>query len=257
MIAEGPEESMKIGNHYYGDPTAIKRGTEMKNEVPEDESSSDTDWVQSQQGIYQDVDNDFQSTSYNDESSQSAKSVDDYDKGFQYGGNREKFDEAIENAVLKSEFYGNLDNDKKKRKKRSSRLNGYGNSIASDDLSPEEVLELLNLYEGERQKPEMDIGNFDQDHAVWLDVPVRPGPVVPNTSNLGPSYSLDRTPMDYERSKWLENKNKRFMVAKKKNDPTREIRYLTGPAKHDYYFLSQLLNNRREANVPVFHRYVL
>ncbi|XP_044759112.1 uncharacterized protein LOC123316902 [Coccinella septempunctata] len=257
IAAEEPEESLGIGNHYYGNPTAIKRGTEMKNEAADDESSDDNDWSPSEQAIYQNVDNDFQSTVYNDESSQSANDMDDYDKGLQYG-NREKFDEAIENAVLKSEFYGNLEGDKKKRKKRNSRQYSFGNSAASDDLSPEEVLDLLTLYESERQKPEDTLSNLEQDNSIWLDVPVRPGAILPSSSNFGPAYHLDRSPSNFEKSRWSDTRNnKRFMVAKKRNDPTREIRYINGPTKHDYYFLSQLLNNRRETNVPVFHRYVL
>lgn len=92
----------------------------MKNEAIDDESPNDNDWAPNEQGIYQNVDDDFQSTVYNEESLQSTKNVDDYDKGFQYGPDRDKLDEAIENAVLMSEYNRNLDSDKKKRKKRNS-----------------------------------------------------------------------------------------------------------------------------------------
>lgn len=34
------------------------------------------------------------------------KTVGEYEKGFRYGANKDKLDEALENAVLKSELYG-------------------------------------------------------------------------------------------------------------------------------------------------------
>lgn len=34
------------------------------------------------------------------------KTLSDYEKGFQYGTNKDKLDEQMENAILKSELYG-------------------------------------------------------------------------------------------------------------------------------------------------------
>lgn len=34
------------------------------------------------------------------------KSIAEYEKGYRYGTNKDKLDEALENAVLKSELYG-------------------------------------------------------------------------------------------------------------------------------------------------------
>ncbi|KAK9883377.1 hypothetical protein WA026_001549 [Henosepilachna vigintioctopunctata] len=253
---QSPEENLKNGNHYYFNPSAIKRGA--------------ADWSPEEQNLYEPTDNDFQSSLYTDENSQDGKTLNEYEKGFQYGTNKEKLDEALENAVLKSEIYGGspssinryryLENDKKKRRKRDSRKSNYGNRATSDDLTPEEVLALLALYENERQpyqKPVEDLNDLEQDSDTWLDVPVRPHPELPTPSELGPAYLMDQNIPVFERSRWVENKDKRFMVSKRRNDPTRELRYLTGPSKHDYYTLSQLLSNQREANVPVFHRYIL
>lgn len=63
-----------------------------------------------------------------------------------------------------------------------------------------------------------------------------------------------------KRSQWggiADSKKKRFMVARKRSDPTHELRYLNGPNKNDFYTLSQLLSYQREPNVPLHHRLVL
>lgn len=99
----------------------------------------------------------------------------------------------------------------------------------------------------------------DDDEETWLDTPIYPH--VNTHSNSIPSSYYYEKPQSYEKhSQWndvAEAKKKRFMVARKKNDPTRELRYLNGPNVNDYYTLSQLLGNQRDPNVPVYHRHVL
>lgn len=48
------------------------------------------------------------SSLYNDDETArlNDKSISEYEKGFRYGTNRDKLNEALENAVLKSELYG-------------------------------------------------------------------------------------------------------------------------------------------------------
>lgn len=49
----------------------------------------------------------LQSSLYNNDDGQfDDKSIAEYEKGFRYGTNKDKLDEALENAVLKSELYG-------------------------------------------------------------------------------------------------------------------------------------------------------
>lgn len=127
------------------------------------------------------------------------------------------------------------------------------------ELTPEDILTILTLYENDRQhpptgyrtswqrfEPSLDLdgdreeNDIDQDEESWLDTPVYPHA----SSQFNPGY-------------FYEDKKKRFMVARKRNDPTRELRYLNGPNKNDFYTLSQLLSSQREPNVPVYHRVVL
>lgn len=102
--------------------------------------------------------------------------------------------------------------------------------------------------------------NFEEDdEGTWLDSPVYPH-ANSHTNSFSSNYYYER-PQAYEKhNQWngiTESKKKRFMVARKKNDPTRELRYLNGPNVNDYYTLSQLLGNQREPNVPVYHRHIL
>lgn len=146
------------------------------------------------------------------------------------------------------------------------------------ELTPEEVLALLSLYESSRpsqQQQQQQYGdnmahvyrfdkNFDQqfdddsdETENWLN-----NPVLPHANSLGndigPNYYA--TP-----SKWGPfsdvDRPKRFMVSKRRssNDPTKELRILNGPNRNDFYTLSQLLSNQREPtnNVPLYHRLVL
>nr|XP_023017557.1 uncharacterized protein LOC111506660 [Leptinotarsa decemlineata] len=152
------------------------------------------------------------------------------------------------------------------------------------DLSPEEILTLLSLYENNhpRQQPstenyrypwnrfepnlDLDINqddSQDQDGENWLDNPVYPHATA-FEKDLGPKYMYEPSgPQVFEnKEKWRgfggDSRNKRFMVAKKRNvDPTHELRYINGPNKNDFYTLSQLLSNQREPNLPVYHRLIL
>lgn len=140
---------------------------------------------------------------------------------------------------------------------------------------------LLNLWENKwhnsqddykptwyRYEPNLDLDDnadneVEQDDEDWLDIPV----VYPHASNrinkLPNEFAQENPNYIYEdkRGQWgrfSENKKKRFMVSRKRNDPTRELRYLNGPAsRNDFYTLSQLLATSNEPNVPVYHRMVL
>lgn len=129
------------------------------------------------------------------------------------------------------------------------------------ELSPEEVLALLSLYESSRpsqQQYEAPSSGYYRDEDTdetenWLNAPV-----IPHASDIGPNYMYNSGPTE----KWgsfmdAGQRPKRFMVAKKRMDPTRELRHLNGPNRNDFYTLSQLLNNQHEPNVPVYHRLVL
>lgn len=149
------------------------------------------------------------------------------------------------------------------------------------ELSPEDILTLLTLYENERQRNppnyrnswqrfepsyEMEADNADndleQDDENWLDGPIYPHASA-HTKPIPSSYYYEDKPQVYDkRGQWgsfTDNKKKRFMVARKRNDPTRELHYLTGPVqdRNDFYTLAQLLSQQREPNVPLYHRLVL
>ncbi|XP_008196925.2 prohormone-2 [Tribolium castaneum] len=266
---------LNVGEHgrevpYYSKPTAIKRGANnLKNPSPEQQSLSD--WEQ-EQSLYQNPDSlaDIQSSLYNAENPFDDKTIAEYEKGFHYGTNKEKLDEALENAVLKSELYGDPaplnqyryygNDDQRRRKRRDARKIRLDSRMKREvDLTPDEILTILTLYENERNgyrpwglEPEPSGDNLEEEEN-WLDAPVYPHATGHN--DLAPSYLMDE-----KRGRWggfADSRKKRFMVAKKRNDPTRELRYLNGPNKNDYYTLSQLLSNQREPNVPLYHRLVL
>ena len=132
------------------------------------------------------------------------------------------------------------------------------------DLTPEEILTILTLYENERQsgyrpwpmegEPQADEIEEEEN---WMDAPVYPHATGHN--DVASGYMYDEKAFE-KRGRWggfADARKKRFMVAKKRNDPTRELRFLNGPNKNDYYTLSQLLSNQREPNVPLYHRLVL
>lgn len=159
------------------------------------------------------------------------------------------------------------------------------------EFSPEDILTLLTLWENERQRNPSSIRNnnwqrfnpsssssaydfdgntidvgdndIDENEENWLDAPVYPH-VSGHDKTIGPNYYYDDKQQLYEkRGQWgsfNDNKKKRFMVARKRNDPTRELHYLTsGPVqdRNDFYTLAQLLSQQREPNVPIYHRLVL
>lgn len=102
---------------------------------------------------------------------------------------------------------------------------------------------------------------IDDDDENWLDAPVYPH-VSGHSKTISPNYYYDDKQSYDKRGQWgpYSDKKKRFMVARKRNDPTRELHYLTGPVqdRNDFYTLAQLLSSQqREPNVPLYHRLVL
>lgn len=71
---------------------------------------------------------------YNGDADFADKTIGDYEKAFGYGTSKEKLDEAIENAVLKSElyggpasigqygYYGSVADERKRRRRNAKRL---------------------------------------------------------------------------------------------------------------------------------------
>lgn len=133
------------------------------------------------------------------------------------------------------------------------------------------------------------IDNFDNDmddnDENWLDAPVYPHVVSGHDKTMNTNYYYDDKPHQQQQQQlydkrvgqwgsFIDNKKKRFMVARKRNDPTRELHYLTGGSlpsqtatlqsssplqdRNDFYTLAQLLSQQREQpNVPIYHRIVL
>lgn len=88
--------------------TASKRGLKEPNLDEENVN----EWEQTRRSSLNNFDNISPSSLYNIENGDSNgdgfddKTVAEYEKGFHYGINKDRLDEAIENAVLKSEIYG-------------------------------------------------------------------------------------------------------------------------------------------------------
>lgn len=254
-------ENQKDDDNRYGNPSAIKRGTGANVENDGSETENDS-WNPDDQNIFQNI-NSLQPSLYNSEDNPYADKV---LSEYAYDTNRDKLDEALENAVLKSELYGEpainqyryYGDNRKRRRRNASRKKRR--TVTDLDLSPEEILTLLALYES-KQRPHYQ--NYedvrDDDEAdEWYNSPVYPHSGRIN-QETGPSYYYDQSQYSGKQD-WNsipEVKSKRFMVAKRRMDPTREIRYLNGPTKNDFYTLSQLLSNQREPNVPVYQRYIL
>ncbi|XP_017774108.1 PREDICTED: prohormone-2-like [Nicrophorus vespilloides] len=277
-------------SHGESRPTAVKRGLNLKNgQLP-----LLTEWDQQRFRFPSEEEPFAASPLYTSEDELgNDKTVAEYEKGFRYGVNKDKLDEALENAILKSELYGEpaavnqyryygMEGDKK-RKRRNAQKTRMDNRYKREvDLSPEDILAILTLWENERQhgppanfhpswqrfdnfdmdsisgdKNEPEIEQNDED---WLDSPVYPH-ISEHLSPMNPNYYYDSKPQVYEKRRmWGEypDKKKRFMVAKKSNDPTREIRFLNGPTRNNYYTLSELLGAaQQEQNVPLYQRYVL
>lgn len=132
------------------------------------------------------------------------------------------------------------------------------------------MLTILTLLDQEHQRPRAtwrdsslendrsDESEFGEEDENWLNTPVYPH-VTTHPKPMSPNYYYEKEPQVYDK-RWGgfgENKKKRFMVARKRSDPTRELRYLAGPGTNDYYALSQLLNSQREPNVPLYRRMML
>lgn len=137
------------------------------------------------------------------------------------------------------------------------------------DLSPEDVLTILSLWEAERQRPSgyqtwqsFDPGldsnkdNRDEDPSDAYDERWLDSPVYPHASQSSPAKYYYDKPQVFAGGKYGENK-KRFMVTRKRNDPTRELRLLNGPNVNDYYTLTQIMANQRDPTIPLYHRRVL
>ncbi|XP_065163581.1 prohormone-2 isoform X1 [Atheta coriaria] len=285
---EKPLESQK--EYFY--PTAIKRGGGglKTNQLP-----LLTEWDQ-QRYREQAAAEDLPVSLYSPLDELDDKSVSDYEKGYRYATNRDKLDEALENAILKSELYGEptalnqyryYEDDDRKRKRRNASTTAKKAAARTQqarritnrlkretDLSPEDILAILTLWENERlsglntqnRRPwqpnyESDYSDFSQDSDEdWLDAPVYPHASDEHMTPPSPNYYYDVAPQYAEkRGRWggfTENRRKRFMVAKKRADPTRELRYLNGPSRNDYYALSEFLANQRDAaDGPLYQRY--
>lgn len=158
------------------------------------------------------------------------------------------------------------------------------------ELSPEEILTLLSLWDEDRLRqpagyrtnwprynPDLDLDNDREENEIddpdesWLESPVYPG--IRNPVHISP-FSREMAhnspifdsqgPIFASKRPWAgfsDKKRKRFMVSRKRSDPTRELRYLNGPAQthEDLYSLTQLLGGGvpRDLNYPVFHRMAL
>ncbi|KAI4456460.1 peptidyl-prolyl cis-trans isomerase-like 4 [Holotrichia oblita] len=224
---------------YFSNPTAIKRGTNFNDQIG--------GWDQDQ-SIFQNTD--IPSSLY-DTDQMDDKSIAEYEKGYRYGTNKDKLDEALENAVLKSELYGDPASinqyryyggvaDDKRRKRRDGQKMRFDTRIKREvDLSPEDILALLSLMESERQHPsnyrnwqrydpnldlekEPQDSYEDEDEGTWLDAPVYPHMSTHSNALPAPSYYYEK-PQSYEKhSQWNdvpESKKKRFMVSKNGTTP--------------------------------------
>lgn len=273
ISATNPEEESTKDVSYYGGPTAIKRGGTLSNlkNLGLDQQTIN-EWEREQE-VYQNPGNvaaSIQSSLYNNGDSYDDKTISEYEKGFHYGTNKEKLDEALENAVLKSELYGEpiamnqyryYGNDDKRRRRRKRRQTTLKATPRLDrikreiDLTPEEVLSILTLYDNDRQNGYRP-WNFDRSDPSetqdgdeqWMDTPVYPQ--LNRANDLGPEYMFED-----KRGRWGnlvdDHRAKRFMVAKRYPSAA------SASNRNNFYTLSQLLNNQREPNVPLYHRLIL
>ncbi|XP_066137726.1 uncharacterized protein [Euwallacea fornicatus] len=238
----GPEEN--IGKlSYFGDKqsSAIKRGTNLK-ETDLGDWTGDFNMDNIQSGLLNSPNLPMED-----------KTMAEYEKGYRYAINRDKLDEDLENAVLKGDLY--VDPYNQYRAKRNV------------DLTPEEVMALLALYDKNQRglKNSYDGIDADEDDETWLNSPVYPyGTVDRLPDNY--LYNHANRQLDYK-PHWGNfdlgtAKKKRFVVAQntRTSDPTRMIRYINGPNQNDFNTLSNILNNQKEGgnvDIPVYHRLVL
>ncbi|CAG9767083.1 unnamed protein product [Ceutorhynchus assimilis] len=283
-------EAENIGrmSYFNSKPTsAIKRGTNLKD-------SDLSDWTGGDQL--------FRNAGFNLDNVQSGlynpanlplmddKSIAEYEKGYRYGTNKDKLDEALENAVLKGELYGDPYNQYNRfygsddRRRKRGVASSKQRSKRNIDLTPEEILALLTLYETNQKslkesenyrQPivrynknydtyDLDLDGNDNDNNNWLNGPVYPHATI---DQLPENYLYDygtnqQQPVDYK-ARWGtfdDAKKKRFFVAKKRtSDPTRMIRYINGPSQNDFNTLSTIINNQKDAKpeIPIYRRFVL
>ncbi|KAH1025318.1 uncharacterized protein LOC109537854 isoform X1 [Dendroctonus ponderosae] len=178
-----PEENIGKMSYFTNRPTsAIKRGTNLKEadmgEWNRDQLYGGRDFSLDniQSGLY-----DFPNLPMDD------KTIAEYEKGYQYGTNKEKLDAALQNAILKSELYGDNygpsiwpyeDRRRRKRETVSNKRNTlrYKRNV---DLTPDEVLRLLQFYE--KNQRELKNGEFypveDNNDETWFNEPMRYGSV--------------------------------------------------------------------------------
>ncbi|KAL1494159.1 hypothetical protein ABEB36_009803 [Hypothenemus hampei] len=250
------EENM-INTNYFDKPTsAIKRGTNFQDKYLGDDLLDFGNGDDIQSGLFN--------------SPLEDKSLNEYEKGYRYGTGKEKLDEALENAILKSDllldpyrrynnrYYAIEDGD---RRRKRSISNKNKRSKRTVDLTPEGMAALLSLYEKNHRSDPYEIADEDEDGA-WLNEPV----VRPHSSIENSVYNTRNLLDDiyHLKPRWGSNidfnKYKRFPMAKKRTtDPTRIIRYLNGPSQNDFNTLSSILNSQKEIEigVPVYRRPIL
>jgi len=256
------EEQVPLNNVNYYNPTANKRGVNLKsNQLP-----LLTEWDRKK--IQDSITDNYPSSLYGNDEDWDDKTIGEYEKGFRYGTNKDKIDEALENAILKSEIYGEpaalnqyryygaggMDSKRRRRRNVSKAFkNKLSNRLKRDtELSPEDILAILSLLDNDRPRshstptghptwysfePQEQEENQDNDEN-WLDTPV-----YPHVGPINPTYYYD-TANKHERWGPAADKKKRFMVAKKRMD--------------NYYTLPELLGNTEvNPNVPLYQRYML
>lgn len=105
----------------------------------------------------------------------STKSLKDYEKAFQYGSSKDRLEQDVENAILKSEmydipslplnYYRYYDDNAQRNNRLSS--NGYRNK-RDTKLTSEEIIRLLSILENKYQhNPNSWADNFDDSNAYY------------------------------------------------------------------------------------------
>lgn len=271
---------------YFRKPT--KRNQPLLNiKNPSIDEQNLNDWQQSLNNRFADSSTNFdniQSPLFNDDND---KSIADYEKGYQYGINKEKLDEALENAILKSELYGDQSavnqyryfggEDKKRKRRRRRNANLKIRKREAVDLTPEQVLAILSFYETQRSKLPLyydtnKLNDNENNDENWLSRPVAPHASIDNNNDIlfNKNTDLDNNELPYNNNNnYYYYYNKRFKVARKRinMDPTRELHYWSQQQfgndnnKNDYYTLAQLLSHQQKAplhqEVPVYQRLLL
>lgn len=120
------------------------------------------------------------------------------------------------------------------------------------------------MYQHNYNGIEEDENKVDGSDDDWVEGPVSPSYGNPYMSQFSSHYSpyfrnyKTYDPQDrlakYRFEDYPNNKHKRFMVSKKRNDPTRELRYLNGAHDRDLYSLSQMFGVNPKQNNNYYHR---